>query len=421
MGACAAPQGSGSARDSSSGAADDEDESKDPEQTSKASGNDDDDTPSSSTSTSDVPVSESSSTAASTTGSSDDGSTTPGATTGGFESTTSATTTSGDAEDSGGPVVSCEGGQTQPGFHVRDGKLYDNHCQEFIMRGVNYAYTWANEAPPEQSIADIASLGANAIRVVLATGGRWARDGGDEVTNVISWAKANRLVAMLEVHDSTGWAEQADSVHPDDAVAYWLSDDIRGAIDGQEAFVLINIANEAFGNDTTDQWAEFYVRAIPELRAAGVKHTLVVDAPNWGQDWQNVMRDGDGATAIFEADPDRNVVFSVHMYNVYKTAAEVDPYFDNFLQKGLPLVVGEFAADHGPGDDNVVDEDAIMRNAVEHGVGYLGWSWSGNSSGLESLDITMGFDVNQLSPWGQRLIHGENGIAATAKPCTCFE
>lgn len=424
--ACFAPGGGADAAgESTSDEADDEqvDEGEDEETSDASAGQDDDDevTPSS-TATSNaesVTGASTSSGASETTGATAvDTTTTSGTATG--ENGGSTTSTSSDDSESEGPGTSCDGGQMQPGFYVDGGKLHDDHCQEFIMRGVNFAYAWYPDMA-EQRLADIGSIGANAVRVVLSTGGRWTRSDGPAVADLISWAKANRLVAMLEVHDSTGWAEQDGSVHPDDALAYWQSDDIRAAIDGQEAYVLINIANEAFGNDTTMQWEPFYVGAVAELRAAGIHHTLVVDAPNWGQDWENVMRDGDGATNIFEADPDRNVVFSIHMYNVYKTAAEVDPYFDNFLQKGLPLVVGEFAADHGPGEENVVDEDAIMRNAEEHGVGYLGWSWSGNTPPLDTLDITVGHDVNQLSPWGERLIHGENGIAATAMPCTCFE
>jgi len=325
-----------------------------------------------------------------------------------------------DSGESGGVSTSCEGGQLQSGFYVENGKLYDNHCQEFIMRGVNFAYTWF-QSRAEQAFTDIGSIGANTVRVVLSTGGRWPRVPGSAVADIIAWTRANRLVAVLEVHDSTGYAEQTDSVHPDDAVAYWLSSDIRSAIDGQEAFVIINIANEPFGNYTTEMWEPFHSGAVQELREAGLHHTLMVDAPNWGQDWMFVMRDGTGASSIFEADPDRNVVFSVHMYNVYKTANDVGQYFDGFLAKGLPMVVGEFAADHGAGDDNVVDEDAIMQNAEERGVGYLGWSWSENGSPLGSLDITRVHNVDDLTPWGERLIHGANGIAATAEPCSCFD
>jgi mannan endo-1,4-beta-mannosidase len=303
------------------------------------------------------------------------------------------------------------------GFYVSEAKLYDNHCNEFIPRGVNDPYVWFASGA-ESRYADIASVNANAVRIVLATGSQWTRVSGSELSNVLNWTKANQLVAILEVHDSTGWPDSSPAVHPDDAVAYWTSSDILDAIRGNEAYAIINIANEAFGNDSTEQWEPFYRGAVATLRDAGIHHTLMIDAPNWGQDWSNTMRDGNGPVAIFDADPDNNVVFSIHMYDVYGDADTVWTYFTNSLEKGVPLVVGEFAADHGP--DAPVDEGAIMDYATQLGIGYLGWSWSGNNEDLSSLDVTAQFDVNNLTPWGEVLVNGANGLRDTAKPCTCF-
>lgn len=322
-------------------------------------------------------------------------------------------------------------GDDAPGFYVQDGKLYDVNGVEFIMRGVNYPYTWYKSENTQQKFADIASTGANVVRIVLSSGDHsqgWQRNGGAEVTNLINWAKENKLVAMLEVHDATGYGDPDSGEHPNVTLDYWTSDDILSAIKGQEAYVLINIANESFGNELSQEWEEFYEAGVGELRAAGLHHTLIVDAPFWGQDWGNCMRDGRtsnpremscDSTIIFAADPDANTVFSVHMYDVYGQPGVISEYFDKFLLRGLPLIVGEFAADHGEG--NEVDEATIMRLAEERKLGYLGWSWSGNSSHLSSLDITENFNLANLTPWGNTLINGPNGLKETGVPCTCFE
>jgi hypothetical protein len=42
------------------------------------------------------------------------------------------------------------------------------------------------------------------------------------------------------------------------------------------------------------------------------------------------MRDG-GGSSIWEADPQKNLMFSVHMYDVYGSSATVTSYFNNFL------------------------------------------------------------------------------------------
>ncbi len=288
------------------------------------------------------------------------------------------------------------------------------------MRGVNYPYVWFKDSQDTaQMFRDIAATGANIVRVVLATGDQWQRISGNEIANIIEWAKQNELVAMLEVHDATGYGDKAEAVHPDAAVEYWLSDDVKAAITGEEAFVMINVANEPFGNDASDQWEPFHRGAVAELRAGGLKHLLVVDAPNWGQDWSNTMRDGMGANNIFEADPDGNTAFSVHMYDVYGTSETVWSYFENFLGSGMPLLVGEFAADHGDGKD--VDEDTILAACKEHRIGYLGWSWAGNSSDLSSLDLVQNFNASAYTSWGQRLIDGADGIRETSQTCRCFE
>ncbi|HLV19843.1 MAG TPA: cellulase family glycosylhydrolase, partial [Polyangiaceae bacterium] len=193
----------------------------------------------------------------------------------------------------------------------------------------------------------------------------------------------------------------------------------RAALSGQEAYVILNIGNEPMGNDTTNEWAPRHASAVQALRNAGYGHLLMIDAPNWGQDWSNTMRDGGGAS-IWSADPDKNLVFSVHMYDVYGTSQMVSSYFNGFLSNyDAPLVVGEFASDHGSSGN--VDEDAIMSFAESLGVGYIGWSWSGNSTDLASLDITNGFNPSSLTTWGNRLINGSNGLLATSEVCSCFD
>ncbi len=217
----------------------------------------------------------------------------------------------------------------------------------------------------------------------------------------------------MEVHDTTGYSEQAESVPLSNATSYWTGSDIVAALKGQEAFVILNVGNEPNGNNTSTDWAPSHVTAVQALRAAGLTHTLMVDAPNWGQDWENRMRDG-GGSSIWDADTQKNLVFSVHMYDVYESSSTVTSYFNNFLMKyEAPLVVGEFAADHGAMGN--VDEDTILSLAESLSVGYLGWSWSGNGGELGSLDITTNFDSGTLTTWGTRLISGMNGIEATSE------
>ncbi|MGS2618325.1 cellulase family glycosylhydrolase [Micromonospora sp. LZ34] len=299
--------------------------------------------------------------------------------------------------------------QAAAGFTVANGKLYDANGAEFVMRGVNHAHTWY----PQQtrSFADIKALGANTVRVVLASGDRWTRNTNADVANVISLCKANRLICVLEVHDTTGYGEQSGAASLDRAVDYWLG--IADVLTGEEEYVIVNIGNEPYGNQGYAAWTTDTSNAIKRLRAAGFDHTIMVDAPNWGQDWSFTMRDN--AASVFAVDPDRNTVFSVHMYGVFDTAAEISDYLGRFRTAGLPIVVGEFGHNHSDGDP---DEEAIFSYTQANGIGWLGWSWSGNGGGVEYLDMATNFNPASLTSWGQRIFNGANGIRQTAREAT---
>jgi mannan endo-1,4-beta-mannosidase len=286
------------------------------------------------------------------------------------------------------------------GFHVSAGRIYDANGAEFVPQGINHAHAWY---PSEtDAFAGIRAAGANTVRVVVS-GGRYGTTSAAELTTLITKCKENKLVCILENHDTTGYGEDGSAKTLAQAAAYWTS--VKSALIGQEKYVMINIGNEPFGNSGYQNWKSDTISAIQTMRAAGLTHTLVADAPNWGQDWSFTMRDNAAAVAAV----DGNTVFSVHMYGVFDTAAEVRSYIDSFRSRSLPLMVGEFGNLHSDGDP---DETTIMSYTRSQGVGVLAWSWSGNSGGVEYLDLVNGFDASSLTPWGQRFINGADGLKA---------
>ena len=295
--------------------------------------------------------------------------------------------------------------QAADGFYVRDGRLYDANGSDFVMRGVNHPYAWYKGQ--NHSFADIKRLGSNTVRVVLDLNVT-----SSEVTTVINLCKSNRLICMLEIHDTTGYGEKSAATLAQ-AAAWWVAR--KDVLVGQERYVLINIGNEPYGNNGTSGWTNATIGAIRTIRDAGLQHTLVVDAPNWGQDWSGVMRTN--APSVFAADTLRNTVFSIHMYGVYGQAATINNYLQAFIDMRLPIIVGEFGNNHSDGD---VDEDTIFATAQAKGIGYLGWSWSGNNSPVQYLDMTNGFNANSLTAWGQRIINGANGIRATSREASVY-
>src|SRR4029453_15393462 len=158
----------------------------------------------------------------------------------------------------------------------------------------------------------------------------------------------------------------------DEAANYWISQ--KSALVGQESYVVINIGNEPIGNTNAAQWTSATTAAIQKLRTNGFEHLLMVDAPNWGQDWQNVMRDN--AQTILDSDTKKNTVLSIHMYAVYNTAASIIDYLNRFQTNGWPLVIGEFGWKFNTGE---VDHETILAEANAPGPGYLGWSLRGHT------------------------------------------
>jgi lysophospholipase L1-like esterase len=305
--------------------------------------------------------------------------------------------------------------QRPAGMRVQGQQLLEDSGKVFIPRGINHAHTWFR-ASTAQALADIAATGANTVRVVLSDGQQWPKVPVREVRQIIAQCKANQLICMLEVHDATGSGDQKTAGTVAKMARYWA--ELAPTLKGHEQHVLINIANEPFGNSASAaEWITAHQAAIRSLRRLGLAHSIVVDAPAWGQDHNRVMLDN--AQAVADADMLRNTVFSVHMYEVYTTREKVEGYLTDFLAKNkLPILVGEFGVQN---NGKPVDVDSILAVADRLQVGYLGWSWSGNGQSNASLDLVQQFKASQRSAWGERLIRGAHGLQHNAVRASVFD
>lgn len=288
------------------------------------------------------------------------------------------------------------------GFYVSGTKLYDATGKPFAMRGINHAHTWFKN-DLAKAIPAIAATGANTVRVVLSNGDQWTRDDVASVQEIIALCDKYKLITMLEVHDATG----KDTVGPlNNAVNYWIS--IKDALIGKEDRVIVNIANEWDGAWESAVWQSGYQAAIPALRNAGIKNTIVVDAAGWGQYPQAIF---DKGASVASTDTLKNTIFSIHMYEYAGgSATTVKDNIDKALAVGVPVIIGEFGFKHTGGD---VDEATIMSYSQQKGVGWLGWSWYGNGGGVEYLDLATG-PAGSLTEWGNILVNGSNGIKTTS-------
>ncbi|RRS00304.1 cellulase family glycosylhydrolase [Glycomyces terrestris] len=298
----------------------------------------------------------------------------------------------------------------QGGFSIDGTQLIDANGNPFIMRGSTHPDVWYQGE--FDSLGEISDLGANTVRVVLGSGHRnWGVSSAARVQQIVDECKAQRLICVLEVHDTTGYGEEAGAASLDQAVTFWQG--LYSVLEGEEAYVLINIGNEPIGNTDPGQWTQATVNAVDRMRDIGFEHTLVVDAPNWGQDWTNTMRAN--APTVAAADPLGNTLFSVHMYQVYSSPQAVIDYFDAFAAMDLPLIVGEYADTH---QGSTVAWETIQSEAQARGIGWIAWSYSGNSDPI--LDQVLGFDPSRMTTYGERVFESQYGIQNTAERATVY-
>ena len=300
---------------------------------------------------------------------------------------------------------------TYKGFSVSGTTLLDANGNEFVIRGINHAHTWF-KSERDEALTAIAQTGANTVRLVLSDGVAWTKDSAEDVAALIEKCKELSMIAMVEVHDATGKNDAASLLK---AADYWI--ELKDILAENEAYVLLNIANEWYGDWKSEQWRDAYVEAIPKLRTAGIRNTIVVDSAGWGQYPESVHTFG---REVFDADERANTIFSIHMYEYAgKDAATVKANIDKALALNIPVIIGEFGHRHTSGK---VAFETILSYCEEKRVGYLGWSWKGNSGGVEYLDIAVKWDGSELSPdWGEPLVNSEFGIRNTSHKCTVFE
>ena len=221
-------------------------------------------------------------------------------------------------------------------MHVADNKLYDGANNEFIMKGVNLPHDWYTDYT-QASINAVADLGANTVRIVLGEGSTYTKTTKEEVKNIINWCKARGLVCILELHDFTGNDDPADITVK--AVNYWK--EMLDVINANKDYVIVNIANEWQGTwNMGNLWADTYKTAVKSLRDAGLETAIMIDASGYGQETGPMES---ACKEVLEADKDKNIIFSYHMYSVVgKDENTIKEAIDGIKNQGVCLAIGEF-------------------------------------------------------------------------------
>lgn len=301
-----------------------------------------------------------------------------------------------------------------PGLRVVGRFLYAPSGEKIVPHGINDETVWLGKSGIP-AFQEIAKTKANCVRMA------WDRNGtAAELDVAIANAVRNGMVPMPELHDATGNIAGVPAV-----VDRWTSAEFVKVIQKHEKYLVINIANEAGDWQTTDQQFEnTYNLAVQRMRRAGIRVPLVIDADNWGQNYQAISN---CAADIMSKDSLKNVMFSVHMYwtvsaNGSKAATEarIRNSLDDAVAKGIPLIVGEFgeaftaAGVVAPGDS--IPFRTIMAECNKREIGWLPWSWRGNKPQTD-LDMSPDGTYAGLKLWGlEAMVTDPNSVARTTNP-----
>jgi mannan endo-1,4-beta-mannosidase len=211
------------------------------------------------------------------------------------------------------------------------------------------------------------------------------------------------------------------------AVDLWVA---RAAMmKAYEKHVLVNIANE-WGPADSVQWRDSYIEAVARMRSAGYLGTLVIDSGGCGQDPLDIIK---YAPAVFESDPQRNILFDVHIYGEWANGKgqswqiDLKTNLDRLAALKLPIVIGEFGPgrDIGPSPTRMTPGE-IITASEERAFGWLAWAWDDPAWGGDDDSFTMSFDrdynkSSDLTIFGKDVVENPTyGLLKLARPATSF-
>lgn len=205
---------------------------------------------------------------------------------------------------------------TGDGFFVSDGTLYDPEGHAFRIRGVNRVHWDSNSA------LGIAKSHANTVR--------WNLDFTRSPAFNAELVRA-QSVRLRNVPIVGNWA---GTCSPDPAkltamVSTWVAQE--RAWSKLSKYLIVNIANE-WGPANSTVWRDSYISAVASLRRAGYLNPLLIDSGGCGQDEADLVQ---YSQAVFNSDPQRNIMFAEHLYGGTNDHSATI----RSIQKGNPTII----------------------------------------------------------------------------------
>jgi mannan endo-1,4-beta-mannosidase len=318
-----------------------------------------------------------------------------------------------------GGTVSRPAYNTGNGFFVLNGELYDANGNEFRFRGVDRNHYDSNSA------AGIAKSHSNAVRIFVESNFGVS---ATALANIVQTQHINEKEVPIPTSPVTPSGTATNGSNDpnvlNEVVSNWVSS--ASSWTPLNKYIIVNLANE-WGPANSTVWRDSYISAIAKMRAAGYLGTLLIDTGGWGQDINDLKN---YSTAVFNSDPQKNVMFALHVYNSYNDQATLNSDLGELaaLSKSVGMVFAatEFGPGRGIGVSSALTPGQIITTADANGFGWLAWAWDADC-GLGNNGFGMTFNCGVYNQPSDLTIYGQDvvlnptyGIAARAKPASIF-
>jgi mannan endo-1,4-beta-mannosidase len=297
------------------------------------------------------------------------------------------------------PDISGNGSQQgeKPGLRVKDRYLYTAGNEKVILKGFNAMIVYW-DIHGDINFPEIEKTGANCCRIFWNLGNPTPKP--EDLDQVLGNCVRNKMIPIICLWDATGKWDNLQK-----CADYWCTPEITPILKKYEKTLIVNIANEpgnkAMGNDL---FTTTYARLVKQLRDAGIRTPLMIDADKWGRNADSVLDTGD---SLLVKDPEHNLIFSWHLWDPAHygsgTTSEIERIINKAASKKICFIVGEF----GPCEQTknctgtAINWEALIELAFKNDIGYLPWvwRWTDSHSCIDYNKAHYGDWVNP--PWGE--------------------
>ncbi len=259
----------------------------------------------------------------------------------------------------------------KPGLYVKDRFLYTPAGEKLILKGFNAMIVYW-DIHGDINFPEIEKTGANCVRIFWKIDG-WAPPAAD-LDKVLGNCIKHHMIPVICLWDATGEWDKLQM-----CVDYWTKPSIAAVLKKYEKNLIVNIANEAGNKAMGDAiFTNTYSDLVQQMRDAGIRTPLMIDADQWGRNANSVLSTGQD---LLQNDPEHNLLFSWHLWDPATwgsgTIAEIDRIIETAVEKNICFVVGEF----GPCEncDNCastkINWEHLIEKAYANEIGYLPWVW----------------------------------------------